>query len=763
MPSQLIPSFNAGELSPYLDARSDLEKYVSGCRQLENFIIMPYGGVYRRPGTEYLGAAKYANKRCRLLGFNFSTTTRFILEMGDFYVRFWSNGVQVEDPLSPGDALEVASPYGESELRDVQFIQINDVMYFVHPQHSPYKMVRNADDDWDFSAVSWDWPALLDENTEATTITPSATTGTGITLTASAALFEAGHVGSYWQIGHARGTAFVEKALTATGASSSISVLGAWEFNTYGTWTATVVIERSYDGGTTWEVIRSYKSTADFNAAATGKEEKEALLRINVSSYTSSSGSPRAMITVQESREYGFVKITGVSSGTSATASVVNSLAGTSASKYWSEGAWSTKRGFPRTVALHEGRIFYGGTASRPQSLWGSIVDDFENFRLSASDDAGLFFTLSAQEANPIQWILAQEKLLIGTAGDEWTLGSTESDAAMTPSNVKAARQASFGSKYLRAVIVNDVILFVQRQGRKVRELVYSFEADGWRAPDLTVLSEHITRGEILECAFQQQPDAIYWTITGGGQLVGMTYERDQNVVGWHRHTTEGEFESIATIYGANGADEVWVSVKRIINGQTVRYLERLRTDFRESFDAGEKADWWYLDCAKRRENEEETLGVSGLDHLEGMSVDILADGAVSPSRVVVDGSIDLQEPARKVLVGLPYISQLKPMKFEMQMPDGASRGRMKRVHRIIASLYKSLGGECSTNGTDWDWLYARSMSDEMDASPPVFTGDKEVHVAGSNNRSADIILRQRQPLAMCVLALVAKWDAYGE
>src|SRR5215217_5622056 len=148
--SQLIPSFNAGELSPYLDARSDLEKYASGCRLLENNVILPYGGVYRRPGTEYLGAAKLTDRRCRLLGFNFSTTTRFVLEVGQLYIRFWSNGVQV---LSGGVPLEVVTPYLEAELRDIQFVQINDVMYLVHPAHAPQKLSRLADDNWTFTSI----------------------------------------------------------------------------------------------------------------------------------------------------------------------------------------------------------------------------------------------------------------------------------------------------------------------------------------------------------------------------------------------------------------------------------------------------------------------------------------------------------------------------------------------------------------------------------------------------------------------------------
>ena len=754
---QLIPSFNSGELSPYLDARSDLDKYASGCRFLENFIVLPYGGIYRRPGTEYLGAAKYSNKLCRLLGFNFSTTTRFILEVGELYIRFWSNGVQVQ---SVGVPLEVTTPYYETELRDLQFVQINDVMYFVHPLHAPRKLTRVADDNWTFADVVWDWPALLDENIEATTITPSAATGTGITLTASAALFDVGHVGSYWQIGHARTSAYVERSLGAAGTSSNIKVLGDWGINSYGSWTGEYSIQRSYDNGTTWETIRSYKSAADYNTNATGREETEALLRINMTSY--SSGSGRALITVQEARVYGVVKITGFTSNTVVTADVLNDMATNTATKFWSEGAWSQKRGFPRAVTLHEQRIFYAGTSARPQSIWGSVINDFETFRLYSNDDAGLFFTLSSQQANAIQWLVSQSKLLIGTAGEEWTLASSDTNSTITPTSVLATRQSSYGSKYLRAMVVNDVILFVQRQGRKVRELVYSFEQDGYKAPDLTMLSEHVTKGEILECAFAQQPDAIYWTITGEGQLVGMTYERDQNVVGWHRHTTQGAFESVATIYGASGADEVWVSVKRTINGQDVRYIERFRTDFRDTFESEDKPNWWYLDCAKRVTMTPESATVTGFEHLNGKMVDILADGAVSPSRTVAGGQITLQAPAGKVLVGLQFVSQFKPMKLEIQLPTGTSRGKFKRLAKAVVGFLKSLGGQYSSDGTEWFDIYSRTTNDAMDSSPPTFSGDKELIVAGDSSRSADLSIRQAQPLPLTILVLVPNYEVQG-
>ena len=753
--AQYIPSFNAGELSPYLEGRNDIAMYASGCRVLENFIVMPYGGVFRRPGTVYLGAAKNADTRCRLIGFNFSTTTSFVLEMGVSYFRFWSNGVQVES--SPGVPLEVVSAYTETQIRDVQYVQINDIMYFVHPDNPVMKMTRTSDTSWSFAEVVSDWPALLDENITETTITPSATTG-NITLTASTATFSSDMVGGYIEIGHVRQDATVDKAITGTGTSSSLSVLGAWEFNTYGTWTATISLQRSYNNGTTWETIRTYKSANDFNSASTGNEEKMALLRINVTAWSSGS-TARSILTAINTTQYGFAKITAYTSATVVSATTNVDLNSTGATKVWSEGAWSVKRGFPRTVCLHEGRIFFGGTSYKPLTIWGSIIDDYQNFRKSGNDDAGLSFTLSSSESNPIQWITSQDRLLVGTAGDEWTLGASDENSTLTPTNVQALRQSSYGSKYLRSLVVNDVILFVQRAGRKVRELVYSFQTDGWVAPDLTVLSEHVTDGEIVELAYQQQQDAIYWVITGNGELCGMTYEREQKVVGWHRHTTDGTFESVATIYGGTGPDQVWVAVKRTINGVTKRYVERFNVNTREQFEEADKTSWWYLDCAKKVITSPASTAVSGLSHLEGKVVDILADGAVSPSKTVTSGAITLQDAQENVLVGLPFVSTIQPMFFEISTQAGSSVGTKKRIPKAFIYLRNSLGGSFSWDGVAFDTIHSRAAGDLMDSSPPVFSGPYEATVVGSSARTGALSVRQTQPLPLTVLTINTYWD----
>ncbi len=1005
MANLLVTAFNGGELSPYMDARTDVAKYRSGCRRLENMVVLPYGGVYRRSGTEYLGEAKLSDRRCRLIPFNFSTTTRFVLEFGHLYLRVWGNNSLVQ---SGGAPLEIVTPYTEDDLRELQYAQLNDIMYLAHGSHAPRKLSRVSDTNWTLETVVFDYPPLRDINVTDVTIASSAATG-AVTLTASAATFENAHVGSQWAIQWPRTSGSIETAIDGNRCSPVLDMQGGWTITTVGTWqgkvrllrlpsktmdatgpygiassmtranfssitgvaatdviTATghtfangdtvifeeltggagldraskvyhvrdvatntfkvsetaggaaadfttaitagrvaatkvtaahtahglttgdeiVVVDSSgaplsttyvrtvtvtdannytFDsagprkaftgltganatdvitannhsfnngtavvfesltggagltaetviyyvinattntfqvatapnntaavnfttditagvvaevmGGTAYsasnvrvanltkaEVVREFTSSSTpRNFTATGTEEERVGLILRVNDFVSGLNA-KVFVESTDFNSGGTVTIDSVASATSAGATVNQWLGSTiTGTTQWTEAAFSGVRGYPRTVTFHEQRLCFGGTASQPNTVWCSKVDDFEDFQLGSKEDDGLSFTIASNEGNRINWIFSQKQLIVGTSGDEWTVGGATDSEPFSSTNISARRQASYGSKYMRAVLLNDVLLFVQRRGRKVRELVYKFEQDGWVAPDLTVLSEHVTQGELVELAFQQQPDAVLWAVRGDGVLIGMSYERDQEVVAWHRHMTDGAFESAATVYGLGGDDdEVWFAVRRTINGQTKRFIERFKPDFRNSFDTEAKDNWWYLDCAARYEGVQVQV-ITGLSHLEGKTVGVLADGAAQPSAVVTSGEITLAKPASKVLVGLPFTSLLQPMKLDYDMQDGPTRGRKKRLNRVEVSLFKSLGGQASTNGSEWLWMYPRDFDDPMDASPPPFSGDTEVVLAGNYSEDADLYLRQTLPYPLTVRALVAKLDAFGD
>jgi len=749
-------SFNAGELSPLLDARIDLEKSNNGCRQLQNAIIETYGAARRRPGLQFIAEAKYADKKCRLLDFQFSTTTTFVIEIGDFYMRFFSNGAQV---VVDDDPYEIATDYAEADIFDLQFAQINDVVYITHPSYPVQKLIRIADENWTIGSVVFKDPPLLDQNITTTTLTPSALTGT-IDLTASSALFESTHVGSTFEIVYLRTDISIRAAITANTPSSppppTMRISGKWRLRTSGTWDADVLVQRSYNAGTTWELVRKVESSSDSNYDQEGTESEDAIYRIKIENWVSQSNSPRAILELDDPYGRGYVVIDEVTDSTTAVATVLTEkgLYGTAATRYWSEGAWSAKRGYPVAATLFEQRLCFAGTAYQPQTVWGSALDDYENFKIGTTDADAFAYSIGAQERNSIQWLVAQKALLIGTTSGEWSMqGST--DSALTATNVLVRRHSNYGSKAIQADLVNEVVLFVQRQGLRIREMTYSFERDGYVSPDLTVLSEHITAGGISETAIQQQTQSIVWVVTGNGNLVGMTYEREQNVVGWHRHTTDGLFESVATVYGA-GSDEIWCVVNREIDGLPRRYVERLNPAAWTSIENA-----FYVDSGLTYSGDPATE-FSGLGHLEGKTVAILADGAPVADQVVVDGAVTLSDSASVVHVGLPYETIIQPMRLDMDPAVGNSQGQVKQVRKIVLRLSKTLGLSYGDGTTTYN-LNFRDTADHMDAPPPLFTGDKEIDFDGNFDLDTPVIVKQTQPLPLCLLAIITKYAITGD
>lgn len=957
-----ILSFNAGELSPKLDARMDLDKYSSGCRILENAFVEPYGAAVRRPGTEYIASTKSAGTKARLISFNFSTTTSYLLEVGVGYMRFYSNGAQVLidvaavasawvningykvgeyvvrpgplyyrciqevpardvlsliinpfpvddtdhwEPVSATPISEVAAPWEESELFELQTTQINDVVYITHPLHPVHKLSRVASDLFTLTVMEPYYPPLLDENVDEektlrlndASITTnwvtatnyvvgdvrdeggviyicivSHTSGTFATdlaagkwevynlLTATFAAFESGHVGSYWQLAHLREASFVELEITvpvawvetaawvtatdyvvgdkviedgtkyvclidhtsgtfatdlaalkweavtaydyvqgdirrhedtnyvclidhvalvfaddlAAGkwavseadlASATIAVRGDWNVRTYGVWIADILLQRSFDGGTTWETIRKFRGKEDRNVDATGNQVEEALFRVVLNDIDPPTNAgptiPRIIIESVDAYIYGLVQILGVINSTNCRVRIVDEPLSNAETAFWSEGAWSDVRGYPRAVTLHEQRLCFGGTTYQAQTVWGSVTGDFENFKRGTLDTDSFAYTLGAAEFNAILWFVSQDRLLIGTTAAEWSMWSGDSGIPITPSSVKVTRHAEFGSKPgVSAMLVNDVVLFVQRQGRKLRELSYSFQKDGYVAPDLTLLSEHVTAGGIVQFAYQGGEESQrIWAVTGNGVLVCMTYQRDQEVTAWARQVTNGIVESVATVYGA-GNDEVWLVVQRFIgtnNDTPVRYLERLNpavwTD---------KEDAFFVDCGKTIV-QASSVTVSGLSHLEGKTVRALADGNVEPFKVVVGGQITLDNPATKIHVGLHYRTRIKPMRIDTDAALGNEQGLIKQVRNLVLRFIDTLGAEYGDGKHPYERLEFRDTDDAMDTSPALFTGEKEVQFPGELETEGDIVVQQDHPLPMTLVAIVVKHRVTGK
>jgi hypothetical protein len=767
MARRLIGAFNAGEISPLLDARLDSDKYQNAARIMENCVPKIYGGAFGRAGMEYMGEVKDHARGTRVIEFIYSATTNFIIEAGHLYMRFWSNGQQVES--SPGVPFEVVSPYTEDDIFALQYIQVGDVMYFVDGQKPVYKLTRLADDNWTMAEVSWKFPPLANENATTTTITPSGTTGS-ITLTASADIFLAGHVGAYFQIVHRRtSSSSVALSLAATGTSSAVRIVGTYDVFTYGTWNGTLRLQRKNDLGA-WETVRTWTSANDRNTASNGSVDEETEFRLD---YTEAAAEgtapPRAVLEAADSRIYGLVRITGYTSATQVTATVIKDLNSTDATLAWSEGAWSDVQGYPRTVVLHEQRIVYGGCTKQPLTLWGSYLGDFENFKRSSLDDASFAHVIGSPRGNAIVWLASRDSLMVGTQGDEWIVTGNEG-SVITATNVNVKRQSAYGSAYIQPVLGNDAVMFVQQGRRKLREFVYVFERDGYSAPDLTLLAEHIAAGNFKQLSYAAIPDPVVWAVTEDGQLRSMTFERDQSVVGWSRHITEGDVESVACIRGAAGeADEVWLVVKRTVKtpvtGEplTKRYLERLDPRKWSKLEAGDVANFIYVDCAKLVELDPAGTLVTGLDHLEGLEVRVVADGFLHPNRTVNLGQISLQAAASVVVVGLPFVPRLQPTKTAIELGDGTSEGRKWKTNKMTVKLWKTLGGEYADapDATFFE-IQNRDVATPLNEQQAPITGERTMVLESEHRGGIDITLRQVKPMPFHVLAIIPEFRISG-
>lgn len=380
---QFQTSFNAGALTPLLDARVGVEKYANGCRILQNMMVSVHGPVSKRPGMQHMGLGVAGDAVPRLMGLNFSATTSFVIEWASGLWRFWSNGLLVPFTL--------AHPYADGDLVDVQAAQVNDVIYLTHPGYAPRILERYGDLDWRLREIHINgsdlegWPCVLDENLTATTIASSATSG-NVTLTASTALWSASHVGSWWQIAHRRDSAFVEivaaEPTIAAASTAGLRVLGKCSIYSYGIWAATLFLEELQPDGATWAVIRSWRSNKDRNVIDTHTAEKEATIRLRVSAGTSEAATaaavPRFLLEASDSKVYGLARITAFTDSTHVTAHIYSPLQATTATPLWTEGAFSAVQGYPRTVCMHQQRLQFGGTRKRPQSIWGSVTADFE-------------------------------------------------------------------------------------------------------------------------------------------------------------------------------------------------------------------------------------------------------------------------------------------------------------------------------------------------------------------------------------------------
>lgn len=792
-------NFTTGEATPLVDARQEVDWYANATRRQANMVSIPHGPAFRRPAARYVARAKFADKMFRNLPFRFSTEQAYNIEAGDLYMRFYrtraqltvaqtdaaitngtfgtstsdwddrsgagssiahdasnarlnlvSNGtteahaeqdvtttdlnqehvLAVEIFGAPGDTVrvrvgtnsegeelladralgigthlvaftptaspfyvgfvhkigktlqvdnvsilgtgaavpvELPAPYLEADLRMIKFTQSADILYLRHQQYAGLELRRFGDRSWSLQRSVYDDGPYLPENSATTTLTPAATSGLGITVTASDAI--------------------------------------------------------GINGG------RGFLAT-DLNRA----------------------------LTIKHSDVWGWGVIVEVTSTTAVKVDIRRAFNATTAQTAWKIGLLSDTTGHTVAAMFHEQRFWDFAGVTRLGRYDATAIGGFgEKLEFSPGeqlDAEAISGVLDSNEPHPIKWAHSGQVLNIGTLGGEARIGSFRNEGALTPTSAPQKFETFYGSSDVAPVRAGRALLFLQEHARKLRELVFSFEADGQVAPDLTRRSEHITRGGILEMAYAKEPWSIIWSVRADGVLLGFTYLREEEVTAWHRHPIGGgTVESVSSIPG-DGYDEVWLAVNRTVEGVALRTVEVLDPEFTDEVAL---EDAFFVDGGITYEGAA-TQSITGLDHLEGLTVDVLGDGMVQPSRVVENGAITLQFEASKVQVGISARALIEPVRIEAAALLGTAQGQKQKIIKVTARLLRSLGLKQGPRDDALDPV-PFGPGPNMNQPTELFTGDKELDYESDTTEDPRIILVQDQPLPFTLLAIIMEID----
>jgi hypothetical protein len=793
--SSIITNFRAGEISPRLEGRIDLQKYNEAVKDLSNMIVFPQGGTTRRPGTYYAGTTKDGGQ-VRLINFEFSDTQAYVLEFGNNYIRIFKDGGLVTESttaitaitkanpavvtanshgLSNGDRVfiasvsgmtevnnreftvagattntfqlsgidssafttytsggtvgeivEVTTTYTTAQLSTINYAQSADVLYLAQESHAPAKLTRTSNTSWTLTDIDFKDGPWLDENITSTTLYASADTGS-VTLTASASLFASSDVG--------RLVRFRE------------------------------ILEIHHDE---WAASTSY---AD---GVTVRYNGHVYEQVTGSTQTSGNTPP---VHLEGTETYGalnweykhdgtgYLEITAFTSATEVTATVKNDtgvlpdhvVGAANATKLWSLGAFGGDQGYPRAIGFYEERLYFAGTTGQPQTIFGSVSADFENHTPGTNDDDAINVTIASDQVNVIKHLLPARFLQLLTTSAEFTLSGGAGSEPVTPTNVNVLRETTFGTGNIKPLRAGNSTILIQKGAEKVKEITFDLDTDGLLGVDLTVLADHLARGGLTDMVWQQEPELLLWFVHADGRLIGLTYDRANATVGWHEHSLGGSgvVESITAI-PSGAEDQVYLSVKRTIDGSTVRHIVYLKSLYFND----DVTDAFFVDSGLTYDGSSTTT-ITSLNHLEGETVTILADGAAHADKTVSNGTITLDRSASKVHVGYGYTSSLETLRMEAGAEDGIAQGKIKRIHGVTARFFQTVGAELGPDTSNLDRLPFRDSSMAMDEAVPLFTGDKEISFPSGYDNDAKIVIRQTQPLPMTILAIMRRSNTF--
>lgn len=608
--SPVWSTFNDGELSPLLEGRVEIPQYMRGGKTMLNFLPTVQGPMVRRGGSRYIGNPAVPADPSVLIRFSRSQTNSYVLSFCDRCIRFYFNGALVTDTF--GTPYIVHTPYTQADLFDADGLpqivaaESEDVVYLAHPKYPPQVLSFLGPNNWTlFPLKNVDGPWNDGNSNQSLTVYVSGGVqiGSTVTITASANIFKAGHVGTIFRI-HQKDLSSIKP--WAPGQRTPVVSVGVQRrsgFNTYQCTNASPGLAPS--GGSSLLFVQTGPTTLlHTKGNAWDGDQTTTIDPIGANTYYST-----GMQWAYQDCGYGVVRITGYIDDQHVTGTVLRQMplgvvGAANVSWIWEMGAWNGVDGYPSQVTFFRQRLTFAGR----QRVWCSVVGDFENF---ADMDFGQVLPDSAvtvqclsDQVNTIVALSPADTLLVITTGGEFTIGQQSISDPFGPENVLVALQSSYGGRAVVPIRVQQYTLFVQKNGRSVRESSFAFAAGptgSYVSNDLTVLSEHITQSGIIATAWARNPHTIVYMVLGDGSLIGFTYNPEQSVKAWHRHDVGGGGKVVALCVVPNGSgdwDDVYIEVRRVIDdeGDVNHTIERLEQEF-SGLPGANQQDAFYVDC----------------------------------------------------------------------------------------------------------------------------------------------------------------------
>lgn len=733
-PQQL--SYSSGEISPLLFARTDYQRFQTGLRSCRGYLPLRQGGITRAPGTIARGNT-LNNTIARRITFQFAANDSLELEFTDGKMRVWRYGALVQ---SGGSPYELVTPYDEDAIARLQYVQSADVIYLVDGILPMQRLARLALDNWSIGdAAVTNGPFRVQNLNVAKTMRVSADLG-AITVTGTGNIFDATWVGSLVQL-----------------KPTDISNIPIWTGNTV----VAVNELMRYDG-------RIYQVDTGTNTSVNPPIHDDGVQKY---------GRTPAISWRFVSDEVGIFRITGYTNSNSVSAVVVKRIPIpliSEVSYRWSEGAWSDRRGYPKSVELEDQSLFAGFTANEPRTLWKSTLGAFLDFEPMVEADSSFGYTIGGSKSlNGGNWLLSAKRgIYIGSLGEVRRGYSVAADQVIGPTTFKADIEATEGSTAALPIQPFGYPIFVSKDGGRLFELRYSFDEDGGKPIELSLPSQHLGLLGFEQIVWQAAPIRIGWIRQGNGEVAILIYDPDEDVLGWARYPVAGGFVEDITVTASADArrDIVTFTVRRTINGQTVRLIE-------------EQADLWgavagntpIYKAVHLFASSVFDLGVAtdtfSVPHLEGETVYVWTNqGQYGPLVVPVGGDVVIDEAVTHAVVGLfDATHEFETLSVVAAAKDGASWGRQRRLqsgsgavlHRTAAGKIQGVERdfEAEPRYGDLEDLVRSKVAADLDTA---YSGVKKLEIKTGH---ADDVTIRGEPVGgapMTLLALIPNIEEVG-